>query len=404
MLQRYIPHATEAIMRNQQWEMDLLPFYTTNSPRFINFQSIIIPSNIDPSSSSSFNKQQHHHNFCRDEKGIIEDNGIGFDLQMTLVHQEYIALIEEKMNKLFVAMNITASEFIHSMKSNLDCNDEAVNRLHQVISNYHDFIEFGSMMERKYNELYSRAAVDTTLTDDATTRSPIVQSRNPMVASSMRICRVLWDLENIPVVQKDGMYTVGLLHRFLRSVDLMGSGVDTRITAFFNPYNKSISKKIIEQLNKSSVELVLASAKREDADRKLGIITSSSYASTAHYIKYSLTTSPHYYMINLSIVGMRINQDMLLLQPSHTSFVIISSDQDFRHHIQLLANNGFEVVVIHDATSSSWKTALEMHATRSYTCSFTCRYLALSDRYRLCQVLYLELIHGIQIGRESRSG
>jgi len=66
---------------------------------------------------------------------------------------------------------------------------------------------------------------------------------------------------------------------------------------------------------------------------------------------------------------MRINQDMLLLQPSLTTFVIISSDQDFRHHIQLLANNGFEVIVIHDATSSSWKTALEMHATRSYVWS-----------------------------------
>lgn len=275
MLQRYVPHATEAIMRNQQWEMDLQPFYTTNSPRFINFQSIIIRSKIDASSKSN-------QNAGRDQKSIIEDNGIGIDLQMTLVHQEYIALIEEKMNKLFVAMNITASEFIHSMKSNLDCNDEAVNRLHKVISNYHDFIEFGSMMERKYNELYSRAAVDTTLTDDATTRSPIAQSRNPLVASSMRICRVLWDLENIPVIQKDGMYTVGLLHRFLRSVDLMGSGIDTRITAFFNPYNKSISKKIIEQLNKSSVELVLASAKREDADRKLGVIASSSYASTSH--------------------------------------------------------------------------------------------------------------------------
>ena len=303
MLQRYVPHAAEAIMRNEQWEMDLLPFYTTNSPRFINFQSIIIRSKIasSSSSSSSSSKQQHHHNTTdRDQKVIIEDNnGIGIDLQMTLVHQEYIALIEEKMNKLFVAMNITASEFIHSMKSNLDCNDEAVNRLHTVISTYHDFIEFGSMMQKKYNELHSRTAVcDTTITDDSATtsdvRSTIDHSRKPMVASSMRICRVLWDLENIPVVQKDGMYTVGLLHRFLRSVDLMGQGVDTRITAFFNPYNKSISKKIIEQLNKSSVELVLASAKREDADRKLGAIASY----TTNYCLLN-THSPNY-AINLS--------------------------------------------------------------------------------------------------------
>ena len=174
-----------------------------------------------------------------------------------------------------------------------------MNRLHTVISTYHDFIEFGSMMQKKYNELHSRTAVcDTTITDDSATtsdvRSTIDHSRKPMVASSMRICRVLWDLENIPVVQKDGMYTVGLLHRFLRSVDLMGQGVDTRITAFFNPYNKSISKKIIEQLNKSSVELVLASAKREDADRKLGAIASY----TTNYCLLN-THSPNY-AINLS--------------------------------------------------------------------------------------------------------
>jgi len=294
-MQRYVPHAVEAIMRNGQWEQDLQAFYTTNSPRFVNFHSIIIRSTIVATEEavSSDREQQYHHNTStvRDLK-VIEDNGIGMDLQMTLVHQEYISLIEEKLNKLFVAMSITSNEFIQSMKSNLDSNDETVGRLHKVVTTYHDFIEFGVMMEKKYYELHSRA-IDTmadnkldlnlithggTIVSTSDDKSPIVHSRKPMVASSMRICRVLWDLENIPVVQRDGMYTVGLLHRFLRSVGLMGPGIDTRITAFFNPYNKSISKKTIEQLNKSSVELVLASAKREDADRKLGALAYATIA------------------------------------------------------------------------------------------------------------------------------
>lgn len=70
------------------------------------------------------------------------------------------------------------------------------------------------------------------------------------------------------------------------------------------------------------------SSKREDADRKLGI---------------------------------RINQEMLVLQPAVTTFVIISSDQDFRHHMQLLQNQGFTVIVIHNANNDKWSQVLEMH-------------------------------------------
>ena len=253
-------------MRNEQWEHDLQSFYSTNSPRFVNFHATV------QTNKAQFDSN-HHDSINK------EDRGIGMDLQMTLVHQEYVALIEEKLNKLFVAMSINATEFIQSMKLNLDCNDETVGRLYKVISAYHDFIEFGVMMERKYIELYEKTAEKVTSTGTVDKNiydkggSSIIsidQSLKPMTSASMRICRVLWDLENIPVMQKDGMYTVAQLHRFLRTVDLMGPGIDTRITAFFNPFNKSISKKTIEQLNKSSVELVLASSKREDSDRKLG--------------------------------------------------------------------------------------------------------------------------------------
>ena len=79
------------------------------------------------------------------------------------------------------------------------------------------------------------------------------------------------------------------------------------------------------------------SSKREDADRKIGI---------------------------------RIQQEMVVLPPFETVFVIISSDQDFRHYYQLLSCAGYEVIVIHNAAhdSSNVKT-LAMHASKVHTWS-----------------------------------
>ena len=44
--------------------------------------------------------------------------------------------------------------------------------------------------------------------------------------------------------------------RFLSDKGLSGSGIDTRITVFFNPRNKGIARAVIEDLDKSAVELV----------------------------------------------------------------------------------------------------------------------------------------------------
>jgi hypothetical protein len=81
---------------------------------------------------------------------------------------------------------------------------------------------------------------------------------------------------------------------------------------------------------------IWVSSKREDADRKLGL---------------------------------RINQEMMVLPHAETTFVIISSDQDFRHYYQLLNSAGYEVVVVHNAgpgPCAKWVQVLEMHAHKAY--------------------------------------
>lgn len=43
-----------------------------------------------------------------------------------------------------------------------------------------------------------------------------------------------------------------------------------------------------------------------------------------------------------------------ILPPVSCVFVIISSDQDFRHHYQLLTSAGYRVLVIHSANTRKW--------------------------------------------------
>ena len=57
---------------------------------------------------------------------------------------------------------------------------------------------------------------------------------------------------------------------FLKDKGFAG-GSDIRVTAFFNPENCTVSHKTIEELDKGGVDLVWVAAKREDADRKLGL-------------------------------------------------------------------------------------------------------------------------------------
>jgi hypothetical protein len=57
---------------------------------------------------------------------------------------------------------------------------------------------------------------------------------------------------------------------------------------------------------------------------------------------------------------------MAVLSPALSTFVVLSTDLDFRHHYQLLRTAGFTVVVIHAAQDSKCASALEMHADQVF--------------------------------------
>lgn len=296
--ERFTIHALESYFRGSIWEQLQKNFLLTNCPRFRNFNSI----------------------YSYDLGYSVGE----IDIQMHSVHLDFIELVEGEICKQFSDMGINEVRFLQVLEANLNSADETVQRLYSELMKYRSFVEFGKMMNEKFTVLYG-GSPDT---------GTVSSSGSLVLTSSTKVCRVLWDIENIPVNPNiGGLQTVIQLTNYLKLKGVTGEGIDTRISAFLNPFNKSIPKKVIEELNKASVELICASAKREDSDRKLGI---------------------------------RINQEMQLLNPACTTFVIISSDQDFRQHVQLLTNAGYKVIVIHEAKNDNWKNALEMHATAGY--------------------------------------
>jgi hypothetical protein len=187
-----------------------------------------------------------------------------------------------------------------------------------------------------YDQREDDADDASSVSSNTTTSSAALSVNSTEASSSAKIfVRVLWDLENIAVPRRiGGLNVVSKIRDFLAKKGLLGTGIDTRITGFFSPEHKTMSSKTVEELDKAGVELVWVSSKREDADRK---------------------------------IGYRISQETQVLKDhKNTTFVIISSDQDFRHHMLLLLNEGYRVIVIHNAPPGKWSQSLEMQASEAY--------------------------------------
>lgn len=214
-----------------------------------------------------------------------------------------------------------------------------------------------------------------------------------------RHVRVLWDIENIRVSGKNGgaLETISklqkfvlsmnwlllspvysfylltlLLNSFLQSKCLFGTGIDCRITAFFAPNNSTIPSKVIEELDKAAVELVKSSSSL------LSIISFHCFRCGCQEKEKMLIVNlriESHKKLKLVILLLLICHSSLLLtcfsffkvlSPSCASFVVITSDQDYRHHFQSLRNSGYSIIVIHNASSSNWINVMELHSTEAY--------------------------------------
>ena len=277
-------------------------------------------------------------------KNFADESGKGIDIQCTIVHQEYISLIEEqteqKIFRYLFELKITEKKFVEATANivnakNVDTNtdsssqDAMTNLINHFANKYQDFEMFGNFMEDEFIKHFIKN--DTSYS----TVNEIGESKQ---------VRVLWDIENVCVPKRiGGMETVTRLIRHLTKENLAGPGIDCRITAFFNPQKNTLSENCMAQLDAAGVELLWISPKREEADRRL---------------------------VN------RIQQEIQVLKKpnleSHASnaaaaaFVLITSDKDFRSQIQLLSSAGYHVYIIHQAQNPNWAQALELHALKGY--------------------------------------
>ena len=160
------------------------------------------------------------------------------------------------------------------------------------------------------------------------------EKKEEAAATAVRHTRVLWDFENVGVPSGiDPFEAVCALERWLETRGLWGAGIDSSITAFFNP--DSVGERVRKALDRAGVEQVLASSKREDADRKLNA---------------------------------RLERDLALLPTgAATAAVFITSDTDFIPQLRRLKQRGGSTVLLTTALHGSQHySALALAATETH--------------------------------------
>lgn len=321
ILKKLSPCIVEAKLRSSEsLAIDLKRFYELVSPRYENFHNLL-------------------------QSGLR--SGKGLDVSLTEGYEEFNRIIESHIAIILENAHINQTDFVEAISTSLDQNDPiATSLLKLAYSDSHDtMITFCEMMEEKFQSIYKDCEssgingrqydIEVALqkSNRDVDRQATISSMSHSNRNIWNHVRVLWDIENIPVTKRHGtLATIDKLHKFLEIEGLYGINVDTRITVFYNPDKSNVSKKVIKDLDKFNVEIVWISKKREDADRK---------------------------------IGQRIIQDMNVLSPSNSSFVIISSDADFRHDIEMLVQKGYSAYIIHNAKNLSTQS-LDMFATKSF--------------------------------------
>jgi len=184
----------------------------------------------------------------------------------------------------------------------------AIHSLVRRLSQYGDFESFGMMMQKEAQRMAAEAEAD---------------AEDLRIEASDKFLRVLWDVENVPYprgVQPQDV-TEAVLQMLSRH-GLTGPGVDDLVTVFYSPQKRTVAPRQAEAMDKAEFEQVFCGTKREDADRKL---------------------------------VRRLHQDMRVLprDGDRTTFVLISSDQDFRTEIRRATQSGFKVYVVHTAPENS---------------------------------------------------
>ena len=201
-----------------------------------------------------------------------------FDLRMTEIHHKFIATLDGLLDAQLSRLDISAERCAELLSGGRGAaaTNQALDAVARRLDVYGDFLTFGAMMRDRHTERTEAAAAASAAAIGGlhVSSAPMADAAAAATASGasgaprVEHCRVLWDVENVGVpAGLDPFEAVRALERWLESRGWWGSGVDGLVSAFFDP--DSISRPLRKALDRAGVEQVLASSKREDADRTL---------------------------------------------------------------------------------------------------------------------------------------
>ena len=228
-------------------------------------------------------------------------------LSHTQCHNEFIAsiesLIELQLNSFNIKIDDCYTELVSVSVSVSQPLPEATAKVVTQLEKYLDFLSFCQLMKNKFQEIW---LIDDDEYDTKEEEEEVDEGKKNFV-------RVLWDVENVGIPRDfSGFSTCEAITAFLNERGVINASTDFNLTLFRCPSKRTISKQDEKELDRAAVEQIICSDKREDADRKL--VT-------------------------------KLNREMSVLPPSLTSFVVISSDNDFTSSYLNCRNLGFNISV-----------------------------------------------------------
>eukprot|EP00607_Mallomonas_marina_P006343 CAMPEP_0182425684 /NCGR_PEP_ID=MMETSP1167-20130531/12165_1 /TAXON_ID=2988 /ORGANISM="Mallomonas Sp, Strain CCMP3275" /LENGTH=186 /DNA_ID=CAMNT_0024606603 /DNA_START=156 /DNA_END=713 /DNA_ORIENTATION=+ len=139
-LEKFSPYIMEAYLRGRDWEKSFADFYRINSPRFQGFRAARLGNSVEGGGS-----------------------GRGFDLQMQIVHNEFLITLETLMETQLSRMDVSVKRFLAAAGTGLEGEDAVPGALLTQLQRYADFYEFGEMMEDQFRALYSSDSLPLSL-------------------------------------------------------------------------------------------------------------------------------------------------------------------------------------------------------------------------------------------------
>ena len=212
-MDKFCTHALESLLRGSNWEAKFKEFYFNVCPRFKDF------------STSSFSASYA--------------DGSGFDVLMFEAYRNFITFFDLNIHIYLDQMGVSLTTLEESLANNLREGDSSAESLYSQFEMYGDFLKFSAIMKSKFQETFLNLESErlkpegTIIFNEGFSKDGSFEVPQPHLQSTVsaensgstkipkkgRSVRVLWDIENVPIMKSmGGLATLAHLNRFARAL------------------------------------------------------------------------------------------------------------------------------------------------------------------------------------------